>query len=418
MKLKHDLGLLPFQKLFLESKVRNLWLCAGIGTGKSHVGALYVIRRMLQDPKGLGLLTASTYKQLNNSVLAHLFKLLDELGLSYNYNSLKGVLTLKATGAKVICASMESYEQLRGIEVSYWVGDEAALYTYDGYSVAIGRVRQKTKLPLEVRLISSPRGFNWTFNKYAEGLTIPYGEIIQKNKTTGIIRAQSSDNKFLPEGYLESLSTDYDENTYRQEVLAEFVAGGSGAVYTSFSRTEHVHDIKDDEDEVLYVGMDFNISPFCAVVSNIAIRLDGTKEIRVFDEIWLENANTYDMAKVLRRRYPNRRIVIAPDATGQARKTSSQKSDHQILREAGFEVKVRGRSNPHKIDRYNTINLRLERQQIKIGKYCKRLITDLEQVTHEKNGPQLTHISDALGYLAWFYIPIKRLTKKSSTTNF
>ena len=416
--LEHNLYLLPFQKTFLESQIKNLWFCGGIGTGKSHVGALYVIRRLLLDPKGLGILSAATFKQLNNSVLAHLTKLLDELGLAYKHNAQTGMLTLLATNARVMCVSMESYETLRGVEVSYWVGDEATLYRKEAYDVAIGRVRQKSKLPLEIRLISSPRGFDHCFETYAEGLSeIPYNEITTKNEHTGILRVKSTDNFFLPEGYIDTLAANYSPKVFSQEVDSNFVSGGGGATYYAFERIKHTYEIEQNiKSNIIYIGMDFNVNPMTAAVANLLTDAAGDHTLEQFDEIYLEDSNTEEMAEEIKRRYPDCHVIIVPDATGQAKKTSSQRSDHQILRDAGFEVRLRGRSNPHRIDRYNTVNIRLKDKRLKIGKNCKKTIRDLEQVALDKNASDLTHISDALGYLAWYFIPVKRPKGKTKVT--
>lgn len=409
-KVVHDIYLLPHQKMFLESDKKNLWMACSLGAGKTHVAVYYIIKRMLQDPEGFGLIMASVYKQLNNSILSQLFTTLTQLGISYRYNSLTGILFLPSVGARALCASAESYEVLRGIEFSWALLDEVCLYSKDAYDVIIGRIRQKSKLPLQIRSLSTPRGFNWTYDVYADGLgEIPFGEITHKDEYTAILRARSTDNFFLPEGYLELLAMQYDSRTYSQEVLGEFVAGISGQVYPVFRRQKHTKaGITDDGVSTVYVGMDFNVAWFSATLANVVQNADGTKVIKVFDEIWLENSNTYEMAQEIKRRYPDRHIVVCPDATGGARKTSSQKTDHQILRDAGFDVKVRNRNNPHKVDRYNTVNRRLDMDQIRINSSCNYLIRDLEQLEHEKNPPHLSHSSDGLGYLAWYLIPIQR----------
>lgn len=414
--LNHSLDLLPFQKMFLESKEKNLWLAAGLGTGKTYIACLYVIRRLLLEPDGFGLLTASTYKQLNNSILAQLFALCDQLGLKFKFNKQDSIFTLKATGARVMCVSADSYEQLRGIEFSYAVLEEACLYPREAYDVIIGRIRKKSKLPLEIRLISTPKGFNWTYEAYAEGLgEIPFGKIVKRNKHAAILRARSSDNFFLPDGYIETLAANYSTKVFLQEVEAEFVAGGAGAVYCDFIRSEHTYDLTDRGGD-LYVGMDFNNNPMTAVVAN-KVEVNGQTILEVFDEFYLENSNTEAMCKEIRKRYPNRKIIVSPDATGSANKTCSTKSDHAILREHGFIIQLLHNFNPHKMDRYNCLNKRLTERRFKIGKNCKKLIRDLEQVSFEKNPLHLTHISDAAGYLAWRWMKLVSPKKQSQTLN-
>ena len=132
----------------------------------------------------------------------------------------------------------------------------------------------------------------------------------------------------------------------------------------------------------------------------------------MFDEVYLPNANTYAIAEEIRKRYPHRRIIVTPDASGSARKSSSTQSDHEILRSYGFEVQTSTR-NPAIEDRFNTINGRLREGRISVAPKCLKLIRDLERVEHDKNPSYLTHISDALGYLAWRIFPLKRTRKPS-----
>jgi hypothetical protein len=284
---------------------------------------------------------------------------------------------------------------LRGIEVGWIAIDEACLAKEAAYNVAIGRLRCRRSRALEVRCVSTPRGFDFMHARYV-------GELFTNEHD--FIHATALQNHFLPDGYLASLVAAYTEKMYRQEVLAEFVSSAEGNVYHAFERKEHASRPVERLGGLFVVtGMDFNVNPMTAVLANVR---GGT--LKVFDEVYLKNANTFSMCAEIAKRYPGERIRIVPDATGAARKTSSVKSDHEILRAAGFEVKTSTR-NPPVEDRYNTVNARLREGRIEIDPACSMLIRDLERVTHEGNPDYLTHISDALGYLAWHVFPLKRV---------
>jgi len=152
--------------------------------------------------------------------------------------------------------------------------------------------------------------------------------------------------------------------------------------------------------------MDFNVNPMTAMVAHVF-----DNKIHVFDEIYLTDSNTNQMADQIRQKYGSQ-VTIIPDATGKALKTSSRGySDHEILRGFGFTVTSGG--NPFRMDRYNTVNNLFEKNRIIISDRCVKTIRDLEQVTY-KDGTNLpdtkdatlTHISDALGYLCWYAFPI------------
>jgi hypothetical protein len=150
------------------------------------------------------------------------------------------------------------------------------------------------------------------------------------------------------------------------------------------------------------------------------------KTLRIMDELWLSNSNTAEACGEFCNRIlpyldrnPNLTVKIYGDASGSARQTAAgpgAKSDWEIVRremkrmgiQASFHYKS---SNPGVKNRVAAVNSLLKSTsgeiRILIDPKCKKLIKDLEQVAwkpgtalieKEKN-PELTHISDALGYL-------------------
>ena len=78
----------------------------------------------------------------------------------------------------------------------------------------------------------------------------------------------------------------------------------------------------------LHIGMDFNIDPGCAVIG-----YQHSGGIHIFDELEIYGTDTGEMSREIQQRYPNRKIVVYPDAAGAQRKTSAGGvTDHIILR--------------------------------------------------------------------------------------
>jgi len=69
-------------------------------------------------------------------------------------------------------------------------------------------------------------------------------------------------------------------------------------------------------------------------------------------------------------------------------------------------------------DFWNTVNRLFSDGKIRIAPECKMLIKDLEQEVHGKNPADIGHLNDGLGYLCYWYQPLKPLRKKSSTIRF
>ena len=225
------ISLLPCQMRFLRSAAKFVWFCAGLGTGKTFSLIQYAIYRALTNPETLGFIGAAQWSQVRDVTLAELFRQLQDMGLEYEYSSLTNFVRLKCNGARIKVLSMENFEMLRGYEFGWFALDEATLIKEEAYNVLLGRLRCRRSKALEGRLVSTPRGFDYLYDRYVGHL---------KNAHHDFVHATSFDNHLLPPGYIESLASSYSKLKYRQEVLAEFVADTEGRVYTSFDRSEHV----------------------------------------------------------------------------------------------------------------------------------------------------------------------------------
>ena len=164
--------------------------------------------------------------------------------------------------------------------------------------------------------------------------------------------------------------------------------------------------------------MDFNVSKMTAVC--VYEYSDGT--IHYFDEVILRNSNTEEMAKVLINKYPDIDTVY-PDPAGQARSTTSNRSDHAILKENGYFVRARIKHPSHR-DRLNALNRKLldadGNIKMTISPKCKELIKDLEQCVRDvktggiqKMDIERTHALDACSYLIEYRWPVKWLRATS-----
>jgi hypothetical protein len=171
------------------------------------------------------------------------------------------------------------------------------------------------------------------------------------------------------------------------------------------------------QNSALHIGMDFNVDPCAAVIS-----VRTNTGLVVVDEVEIYGGNTLEMAQEIKTRYPNRMYVVYPDSSGAQRRTSSNTTDHAILRNAGFDVRV-GRANPRIRDRVNSVNQLLKNAQgahnLLINPGCRKLQECLNKQTY-KEGTNLPdkgvydHMLDALGYLVYGNFPLK--TERNTVT--
>lgn len=403
MARTEKITLLPHQEEALKSDDKYIAIITGIGAGKTWTGVHWVLKKSIESPKSKGFIGANTYSQLRNSTLSAAFNEFMRLKIDFNYNQSSGILSV--LGKEWLCKSMDNYDVLRGIEVGEIWLDECAYMKEDAFNVINGRLRDKNGT-LQVFLTSTPKGFNWVYD-----LIHPSGE--RRLPNSRLIKANSIENIFLPDGYIDSLKEQYDDKLIEQELNGEFVNIQSGRAYYAFDRDTHVKDIK-RKSMPIYIGMDFNVDPMTSVICQVT-----NDHIYVIDEVYERNSDTIQVAPILQEKVGRVPCKIIPDSTGANRKTSGQ-TDFEILKRFGF--KIMPTYNPLVIDRVSNLNRLFTLNKITISSKCKKLITDLEKVSWQegqnkldgKSDRMLTHISDALGYVAWKLMSFKQNTKISS----
>lgn len=207
-------------------------------------------------------------------------------------------------------------------------------------------------------------------------------------------------------------------------------------------------------------ALDFNVGLMCSVVAQVHnqtkvvkpqenyapnIRMPGMRKpealkdrvdllapdyqpavIYVLDELRIPNAGTPNVVDEFLKRYKTiaqqTGVILYGDASGSGRgqtidSRQAARSDWAIvvkgLQEAGIRVEFRvPTANPSVMDRVNEVKAQI---YTKSGKglfidaaKCPYLVTDLEAVKWkegvndiDKDNPNMTHLSDALGYLIW-----------------
>ena len=244
---------------------------------------------------------------------------------------------------------------------------------------------------------TTPEGHSWAF------------ETFEKNakEDTRLIKAKTSDNPYLPEGFIDSLLENYPPQLIQAYLNGNFTNLTTGAVYSRFDRNKHlINNIPFDiKMETLLIGIDFNVMNCNAVVA-----VKDRDKLIVIDEVTKQN-DTDALAQEIKRRYPNNKILVYPDASGAARSTiNASKTDIAILQSYNF-TSMALRSNPPIKDRVQTLQALLEnskgRVRLAIHASCRRLIECLElQSYDEKSGDPdkqngYDHLNDALGYLVY-----------------
>jgi hypothetical protein len=392
---------LPHQVKFLDdTEHKILGLVSGFGAGKTRCLVGKAVLLAIANPNCLGIIMEPTNTLVRTLIIPELTTRLDEWGVEYDMKlSPLPEIRLHFDGftSTLYLRSFENWNRIRGDNAAFALIDE--FDTVDkaiglkGWAMIQGRIR--TGLVRQIGIVSTPEGFGLMHSLMVE----------QASEEKRLIRAKTTDNPYLPPDYIDSLRANYPPELIQSYLDGEFVNLNTSSVYPDFNRTESHSDRHVEADDVLHIGLDFNVGKMAACV----FVKDGQWPIAV-DEFF-KLRDTGAMISAIKQRYPEHfrksNIWIYPDASGSASHTNASKSDIELIREAGLKVNA-PRSNPPIRDRILTVNVlilnSLGDRRFKVNtKKCPELVKTLEQQSYDdKEMPDksngLDHMADAMGY--------------------
>jgi hypothetical protein len=324
-------------------------------------------------------------------------------------------LTLK-NGTTISLKGSEDPDKLRGVSLDYAVIDEAADCKLEQLWGEIVRPaladRQGGAL-----FIGTPKGRgNPLFDLYQYAND-------PNNRDWSAFQYTTLEGGFVPEEEIAAARRDMSEKQFRQEFLASFETDESRVAW-AFDRQTHVVEPNSETDtRTIFVGIDFNVAPMCAVIA-----VQSGQTLTVIDELQVFGSNTDEIAEEIATRYPRSKIFVYPDPAGSARKTSANgMTDHKILENRGFIVKAPRRHDPVR-DRINATNARFKNAagevNLYISKNCRHTIESLEKHNF-KPGTSIPdkdsgfdHMFDALSYMVAYLYPINKPKIESEPTRW
>jgi hypothetical protein len=400
------------QQKIVEAPQRFKVVVAGRRFGKTHL-SIRELCKHARLPDRTVWYVAPTYRQAKMITWKKLRKKLVDLRWAKKINETELSIELK-NGSTISLKGADNYDSLRGIGLDYLVIDEFADVDSEAWFETLRPTladRQGGAL-----FIGTPKGMNWAHELFA--LHEEYPEEWASFQFTTI-----EGGNVKPEE-IEAARRSLDIRTFRQEFEATFETF-SGRVFYAFDRKYNLRPYLKPADlkllPELHIGMDFNVDNNSCVIA-----IMPTKDtLHIIDEIKLMGSNTDEMVQEIRNRYPNYKITVYPDPAGAARKTSAGgRTDHTILRAAGFTVKAPNSHNAIR-DGVNAVNAKLFSSTgittMFFDPKCKYAIECLEKHTY-KEGTSIPdkasgfdHMNDALRYMVDYLFPIRQSIKPPST---
>lgn len=389
------------QQLVADSKKRFKLVTAGRRWGKTFL-SIREIAYQAREPNRLIWYVTSSYRAAKMIVWKELKNKLLDLRWVDKINESELSVSLK-NGSVICLKGAENAQQLRGVSLSYCVIDEAAQVHPDVWMEVI-RPALADQMGGAL-FITTPLGRgNWIYELYQQARQMP--------QLWDAFQFTTSEGGFVTQAEIEAAKQDMSERQFRQEFLATWEDAASRIAW-AFDREKNIKELDSYSTHQLEVGMDFNVSPICAV---IMVRVKD--DLYVVDEIQMHNSNTQELADEIKLRYSHSRITVYPDPAGSARKTSANGlTDHTILQNAGFTVRA-PRKHDAVRDRINATNARLCSadgvRHLFISKKCKYTIESLEKYCFKEDTQQpdkdsgFDHQFDALSYATAYLFPIRR----------
>tara|TARA_R110000868_G_scaffold69724_5_gene204919 strand:- start:2320 stop:3549 length:1230 start_codon:yes stop_codon:yes gene_type:complete len=395
------------QQQIIDAPQRFKVVVAGRRFGKTHLAIRELCYHARLPDKEIWYV-APTYRQAKMITWKKLRKKLVDLRWAKKINETELSIQLK-NGSTISLKGADNYDSLRGIGLDFLCIDEFADIDPEAWYETL-RPTLSDKMGRAL-FIGTPKGMNWAHDLYTQCQDYPDEWCSFQFRTV--------DGGNVPVEEVEAAKRSLDERTFKQEYEATFETF-SGRVFYAFDRSYNIKQWNEEIPGELHIGVDFNLDPISAVVA-----VKHGNILHIIDEIKIFGSNTDELVDEIKTRFPEKRIICYPDPSGSARKTSAGgRTDHTILRNAGFRVLAPHAHNPVR-DGINAVNTKLRSSAgittLFFNPATKYSIECLEKQTYKDGSNQpdkssgFDHMNDALRYMVDYLFPIRQPITPPST---
>jgi hypothetical protein len=390
------------QQLIADCDTRFRVILAGRRGGKTFL-MMREACRFASRPNSIVWMLANSRQQIKSLCWSKLKKKLNSLNWILDTN--ESELTIRLVNNSQICLkSAEQGDNLRGESLDAILIDEFCDIDLDEIWHQILRPSLSDKKGHAMFCGTPKAGNQAARDLYDNHLT---------KKNWASFSYTTEQGGFVDAEEIAQARQDLAPKVFSQEYLANW-ENFAGIIFAEFGEHNITEVRRPQQNEVIYIGMDFNVTPCSAVVGR------QTKTgIEIYDEIYLDNSNTTEIIDEIRNRYPTNPITVFPDPAGVQRKTSANgNTDIKLLELAGFVTRYH-RQHPLVRDRINAGNSLFFKRtdgstRFFIDPACKKTVACLKNWAYKPESMTPTkdsgfdHGCDALTYMIQFLFPINR----------
>jgi len=405
-----DIPLLPTQYAMVNDFTHDRQMfVSGYRGGKTFSMLVKIILFASMNLGKKSIVMEPTHTMLSSIVIPDLEIMLDDLQIPYTSRKNpfpQYFLEFEDGVHEIRMYSAENHNRIRGFECCAIYLDE-----FESIEKALaGEIYRKC-----VARLSEGDGFKFiSMYSTPDAKGFCYTHFVEEPAPNKMLyQASTTENFFLPDGYVESLLRDYPANLVDAYVKGLWVNLSENRVYEDFNFELNNTTRIVKPNDILHIGIDFNHKKMPATV----IVVESGDPLAV-DEFFGDR-DTAALIISIKKRYPKHTLYIYPDASGIAEKTSAASSDIAQLRLAFGSRNVKTlRKNPLIQTRINCVNRLIcdgsNKRRLRVNsKTCPLLTKGLENQPYGKDGkPDKRHESDdtndSLGYVLFTIFDVKK----------
>ena len=420
---------LPKQAEFHTSDAKYRCYASGFGGGKTFCGAAEAIRLSLQFPNNLGLIGRSTIPELRDSTRKEVLDFPVEVDgkemrfvdspLVKSFNKADNELVLFNESRIIFRPLDDAFQKIKSLNLGWFWIDELTEVSEEIWLGLIGRMRRKGVKRLGWGT-TNPEGHDWVWKRF----------IANQDPRYALIHTSSVDNPYLPDGYIQSLISNYPEEWVKRYVYGSFDTF-EGLIYKDFRDASPyvIPNRQLPEDWYRFVAIDHGYRNPTAVLW-FAVAPGG--QVYVYDEFFATQKLVSEISEIIKTKNDKQSIrmyLIDPSCRNKDGKTGRSIIDEFMdnglyLEPANNEV----RAGINHVQEYFRIKDGLPK--IQIFNSCRNLITELQTYKWKDLKPgavidaperplkKADHAVDALRYGINYLYETPNLRKSERTTDW
>jgi len=371
------------QRKFIEEKpsARIRAAISGVRGGKTFVGVTAMALKLQEMKNKDVMIAAPSYKMLE-SVSKHEFLKIYGDNIDWPRKNERDRIYYDYGNNRIFFRSADDPNSIRGIGIDIALLDEASYMKKSFIDITMERVSDREGM---IYITTTPVGNNWLRK-----------EVWNRRNDPDVycINWPSIANPKFPMKEWERLKAISDPLWFAQEYEGKFVGFGGAIFQYTYNPEVHVWDGFDyDPDRDIYCGMDFginnpNFTTFAQVYEKETQDNERELFIGLFDELWLQGLNQFQVMERVIGKYNRKPRYIACDPSGKSRSTALGRSCVDIIRK-DFGVTPRYKKDWNdwsvRMKAINELHKLLKTDKLFIHPRCTRIQEGFEGLSYPPN---------------------------------